>query len=424
MTPFLVYLSDTQARKRHINIIRRCPSTVSCTVPSGHLVVKVPIFSGVEKLTRSSLKGFFNRALFAYKNERFASSFLLLGVGLLQASKKANLSFKSPSPKPHLNRTGSVFALPTFGGFPVENPTKKANRLKALLRGISLSEYGLEGSRVRLTGLSEYGSVAYLVERPTRETQAEQYSDTGLHKLFCPVGLGTTLGLSGEFTGFVPGTNPVKTWDKPGFSPYFTQWKPDFTGFVPGTNPQSRGRRAAQKVYVKKVYVPFSLARYPARVLRAMEFLVSQHGQLGAPFSLGEHAKWRCDTPPQKGYLSDTCAIPYENKAKRVRYPPLRYYLDIARYGGVSRIGPLRPFLDILICFPFFFLLSPRKNRHLNPPDRHLRHLVNLCKKAWEISGPLSLSGPPKNSKFSEVWLATTVVVSTWQKYCKAFFWR
>ena len=39
------------------------------------------------------------------------------------------------------------------------------------------------------------------------------------------------------------------------------------------------------------------------------------------PFSerspLGEHAKWRCDTPPppQKGYLSDTCAIPYENKA-------------------------------------------------------------------------------------------------------------
>ena len=32
-------------------------------------------------------------------------------------------------------------------------------------------------------------------------------------------------------------------------------------------------------------------------------------------FPLGEHAKWRRDTPPQKGYLSDTCAIPYENKA-------------------------------------------------------------------------------------------------------------
>ena len=35
--------------------------------------------------------------------------------------------------------------VPIFGGFPVENPTKKANRLKALLRGISLSEYGSEG---------------------------------------------------------------------------------------------------------------------------------------------------------------------------------------------------------------------------------------------------------------------------------------
>ena len=39
--------------------------------------------SGVEKLTRSSSKGFLNRALFAYKNGRFASSLLLLGIGLL-----------------------------------------------------------------------------------------------------------------------------------------------------------------------------------------------------------------------------------------------------------------------------------------------------------------------------------------------------
>ena len=72
--------------------------------------------------------------------------------------------------------------VPSFGGFPVESPTKKANRLKALLRGFSLSEYGAEGSRVRLRGLFEYGSVAYLVERPTRETRAEQYSDTVLKK--------------------------------------------------------------------------------------------------------------------------------------------------------------------------------------------------------------------------------------------------
>ena len=66
----------------------------------------------MEKLTRSSLKAFLKRALFAYKNERFASSFLLLGIEFLKASKKANLSFKSPSPKPHINRTGTVFVLP------------------------------------------------------------------------------------------------------------------------------------------------------------------------------------------------------------------------------------------------------------------------------------------------------------------------
>ena len=75
--------------------------------------------SGVEKLTQSSLKGLSNRAL---KNGRFASRFLLLGIGFLEASNKANLSFKSPSPKPHLNRTGSAFALPTnTASLPREN---------------------------------------------------------------------------------------------------------------------------------------------------------------------------------------------------------------------------------------------------------------------------------------------------------------
>ena len=106
-----------------------------------------------------------------------------------------------------------------FGGFPVESPTKKANRLKALLRGISLSKYDSEGFRVRLRRVSEYGSVAYLVERPTRETQAEQSSDTVLVGPYpCP----TTYQLSvilnrdlqqclvlpflvlGEFLGFSP----------------------------------------------------------------------------------------------------------------------------------------------------------------------------------------------------------------------------
>ena len=58
--------------------------------------LKMDLTSGVEKLTRSSLKGVSNRALFLYKNGHFASSFLLLGIAVLEASKKANLSFKSP----------------------------------------------------------------------------------------------------------------------------------------------------------------------------------------------------------------------------------------------------------------------------------------------------------------------------------------
>ena len=76
-------------------------------------------------------------------------------------------------------------------------------------------------------------------------------------------------------------------------------------------------------------------------------FLVSQHGQLGAipppPFSLRvppwrAFAKWRCDTPHKKGYLSDTCAIPYENKANGCDTPlcdtiSKRY---CAIWGGIS----------------------------------------------------------------------------------------
>ena len=81
------------------------------------------------------------------------------------------------------------------------------------------------------------------------------------HKLFGPVALGTTPGLSLGQTQFVPGTNPGCPGDKPRFSPYFTQWKPSLSlgqaRFVPGTN---RWRMAAEKVYVLKVYVPFSLA--------------------------------------------------------------------------------------------------------------------------------------------------------------------
>ena len=66
--------------------------------------------------------------------------------------------------------------------------------------------------------------------------------------------------------GNVPGTNRVCPRDKVGLSQgqtqvssYFTQRKPSLslgqTRFVPGT---FRGQRAADRVYVLKVYVPFS----------------------------------------------------------------------------------------------------------------------------------------------------------------------
>ena len=54
---------------------------------------------------------------------------------------------------------------------------------------------------------------------------------------------------------------PVSAWDKPRFSPYFTQWKPSLSQgqiqFVSGTGWVGR---AAEQVYVLKAYVLSALA--------------------------------------------------------------------------------------------------------------------------------------------------------------------
>ena len=81
-------------------------------------------------------------------------------------------------------------------------------------------------------------------------------------------------------------------------------------------------------------------------LLRAMGFLVSQHGQSGAipppPFlSISPLESMRSGgaiPPPTKGHLSDTCAIPYENKANGCDTPlcdtiSKRY---CAIWGGIS----------------------------------------------------------------------------------------
>ena len=98
------------------------------------------------------------------------TSVVATAISLLTSDKNQKFQKVSGGVRVRFRVRFQVVKVPIVGGFPVENPTEKANRLKALLRGISLSEYGSKGSRVRLRGLSEYGSVAYLVERPTWET--------------------------------------------------------------------------------------------------------------------------------------------------------------------------------------------------------------------------------------------------------------
>ena len=90
--------------------------------------------------------------------------------------------------------------------------------------------------------------------------------------------------------------------------------------------------------------------RYP--LLRTIGFLVSQHGQLGAipllfseRFSLGEHAKWICDTPPSKG-VSQRYSRDYPLKTRQINGcdTPLCDTISkgyCALGGGVSRTGPL-----------------------------------------------------------------------------------
>ena len=91
-------------------------------------------------------------------------------------------------------------------------------------------------------------------------------------------------------TGFVPGTKWVCPRDKPRFSPYFTQWKPSLslgqTRFVPGT---FRGRRAAERVYVLKVYVPFSFPSVRGACRGGLKEGQLKGGQRKGGYSLGWH---------------------------------------------------------------------------------------------------------------------------------------
>ena len=93
-------------------------------------------------------------------------------------------------------------------------------------------------------------------------------------------------------------------------------------------------------------------------LFRAMGFLVSQHGQLGAiplPPFLSVSPWSTCEVevryPPPKGYLSDTSAIPYENKANACDTPLCdtisKGYCAI--WGGISRWAAKVALTEILV---------------------------------------------------------------------------
>ena len=94
--------------------------------------------------------------------------------------------------------------VPIFGGFPVENPTNKATAPK-LFQGNFFVRVRFGGVPSTAEKVVRVGFVAYLVERPTRETQAEQYSDNALMKYWARIsGDPTFLGLDACRTKLPP----------------------------------------------------------------------------------------------------------------------------------------------------------------------------------------------------------------------------
>ena len=68
-------------------------------------------------------------------------------------------------------------------------------------------------------------------------------------------------------------------------------------------------------------------------------------------FPLAEHAKWRCDTPPPPKRDISAILARYPMKARQMGAIPPSAILSrkgIARYGGVSRTGPLRTHLILV----------------------------------------------------------------------------
>ena len=96
------------------------------------------------------------------------------------------------------------------------------------------------------------------------------------------------------------------------------------------------GRVLRDTARLSQRYPP--IARYGVFGVSTWQIGCDTASPLSERFPLGEHAKWRCDTAPQKGYL----AIPYENKANGCDTPLCdtisKGYCAI--WGGISRWAP------------------------------------------------------------------------------------
>ena len=71
-------------------------------------------------------------------------------------------------------------------------------------------------------------------------------------------------------------------------------------------------------------------------------------------FPLGEHAKWRCDTPPPRKRGISAILARYPMKTRQMGAIPPSAILSrkgIARYGGVSRTGPLRALSGVVTSY-------------------------------------------------------------------------
>ena len=90
-------------------------------------------------------------------------------------------------------------------------------------------------------------------------------------------------------------------------------------------------------------------------------------------FPLGEHAKWRCDTPPRKrGISAILVRYPMKTRQMGVIRPPLRYYLEgyCAIWGDISAIishwaAKIARFSAVAVAI----LTAPRKMRAILWPQ-------------------------------------------------------